>query len=75
MSTEIVCAQCETVIGRMVQVNDAPMLKVGEVIMYAMHGYCVKCGRSFHFNTSEKKLEALLEKIKAARTELGPKSD
>jgi hypothetical protein len=72
---DVTCAHCGQVIGRMVQVEAAPMLEVGGLIVYGAHGYCVKCGWAFHFSTSEKKLEALLAKVRPAATELEPKSD
>jgi hypothetical protein len=47
--------------GELVEIDGCYSLVVGGLTLYATHGACVKCGREFHWTTTDQLLKRILE--------------
>ena len=58
----VICQQCGVEIGQYVEDGGRVCLQIGAVILDAAHGRC-QCGVEWHWSSSEKRLEMLLENV------------
>ena len=65
----VMCSECMRVIGFYQEVDGQVMLKIGGVNVWSLHGNCTRCDAEFHFSSSEKRLERLVERTLRLRGE------
>lgn len=58
--TTISCV-CRQPIGEEVTIDGAPFLRIGPLLVRAVHGVCIQCGRKFHWTTSDVLMRKILE--------------
>lgn len=64
---DVDCVECGFNLGEYVQVGDDVWLSVGNLMLKVAHGKCVICGTEWHFVSSDKKLERLIERMRINR--------
>jgi hypothetical protein len=62
---DVKACSCGAIIGGYVHIAGKVWLNIDGVELYAGHGRCVYCLREWHFMSSEKTLERLIERVKA----------
>jgi hypothetical protein len=65
--TLVECPVCHAVIGAYVRQGRRVLMRIGPLTLYAVHGVCTGCGEPYHFTSSEKMLESLIERVKKNR--------
>lgn len=63
MSEQVTCQQCGAVIGKTVEVEGVELLEVGGARCREVRGFCVRCGKVFHWSISDKMLEKLVRSV------------
>lgn len=67
MPTQIQCSNCGADIGEYTERDNKVMLQIGPVVLSDAWGWCGKCGKSWAWNSSDKQLDQLLERVRALR--------
>jgi len=63
----LICGECKTALAYYVRGQDGRVwVLVGNLVLSSAHGRCV-CGAEWHWVASEKRLEDLLERLRALR--------
>ena len=60
-TTPAACANCGAIIGEYIETNNRIWLKIGIVTLEYAHGKC-DCGAAWHWATSDKTIERLIER-------------
>ena len=66
---EIQCEHCGETVGEWFEIKDphgkvaGVWAKIGGVFALSVSGRCGKCGKAFHWNAADKRLERLLERL------------
>lgn len=58
------CRACGAPLGQIVEADGRAWLRVGNLYLYAAHGWC-QCGREWHWTSTDALLQKILERSKA----------
>lgn len=57
------CSKCGVAIGGYIEQDNKILIRLGQVVLSDAWGWC-QCGEPWTWHSSDKKLEALIEKLK-----------
>ena len=63
MSTAVSCPNCKAIIGATRNTDGVELLELGGVACREVRGFCIKCGKAFHYCIQDKVLESIIRRV------------